>query len=34
VRQFLSLYSQFYKVTILESINATGERRSERTSRC
>jgi transposase InsO family protein len=34
VRQLLSLYSRFYKVTILESINATGEGRSEHISRC
>jgi hypothetical protein len=28
VRQLLSLYFQFYKVTMLESTNATGERRT------
>jgi hypothetical protein len=27
VRQLLSLYFRFYKVTMLESTNATGERR-------
>jgi hypothetical protein len=27
VRQLLSLYFRFYKVTVLENTNATGERR-------
>ncbi len=29
VRQLLSLYSQFYEVTMLESTNAIGERKMQ-----